>query len=70
MGGSTLEISDVSLKLIGMNLTEAAVNGVKLPGIVPPPRAAAGAEKGRAEIEVFESVPYDFDAPFWQGRPA
>ena len=70
MGGSTLEISDVLLKLIGMNLTEAAVNGVKLPGIVPPPRAAAGAEKGRAEIEVFESVPYDFDAPFWQGRPA
>ncbi len=69
-GGGTLEIRSLEVRLRGVDLTEAAVTGLTFPGLMLPGRAAASqAEVDRAEVECFKSVPFDFDAPFWAGRP-
>lgn len=68
-GGATIEVKDFEISLKGTDLSEAAIRGISMSGLVPAGRKAAPATADWAEVECFKSVPFDFAAPFWKERP-
>ena len=66
-----LEIRNARIVLSGFDPVKASILGVSYPRVfgIPGRGCVESAKKDQLDVELFHSVPFKFDDPFWKQRP-